>query len=191
MLTKQAEIIAIAQETQGRAHEAYFEKHSSHAPTEFPIGSYVLVNYGENGPPNKLHQNWKGPYRVVNHDDVNKNRYTVQNIVTDKLEDFPNKQLKLFIHDEDGLSPLDVAMRDEGYDIVEKIISHKPKNLNSKTPKGKIFFNIKYIGDTKTYNDVPYTTLRDNEVLHTYLEKNNLKSLIPTKYTWGKKGPQV
>jgi hypothetical protein len=189
MLQKQAEVIAVAQETQEKAHKAYFDKYSSQTPTEFPIGTYVLVNYGENRPPTKLHQNWRGPYRVVSYDNVNKNRYTVQNIVTDKLEDFPNKQLTLFIPDDDGLSPLDVAMRDEGYDIVEKIISHKPKNLNAKTPKRKISFDIKYLGDEKIYKDISYGTLRDNEVLHKYLEEKKLKSLIPSKYTWGRNGP--
>ena len=88
MLQKQAEVIAVAQETQEKAHKAYFDKYSSQTPTEFPIGTYVLVNYGENGSPSKLHQNWKGLYRVVNYDDVNQNRYTVQNIVTENWKIF-------------------------------------------------------------------------------------------------------
>jgi hypothetical protein len=190
MLKRQSEIISIAQETQSEAQKAHFQKYSSQTPTEFQIGSYVLVRHADESHPGKLNETWRGPFKVVSLDEINKNRYTVQNIVTEKLYDFPSKQLKPFISDDDGLSPLEVAMTDEGYDIVEKIVSHNPKKLSATTPKAKISFGVKYLGDDKIYH-TPYATLRDNEVLHQYLEQNKLKSLIPSKYKWGRDGPPV
>jgi len=189
MLTKQAEIISIAQKTQSETQKVHFSKYSEER-TDFPIGSYVLASYGEDRPPSKLHRLWRGPYRVVKQDVHDKNRYTVQNLVTDVLIDFPNGSLKPFIEDEQGLTPMEVAMREEEYDIVEKIISHKPNKLRPNTPKGKIFFTVKYLGDKDPHPEqVPYKLLRDNEILHIYLEKNKLKSLIPAKYKWGRDGP--
>ena len=75
--------------------------------------------------------------------------------------------------------------------LQKKQFSHKPKNLNAKTPKGKVYFDVKYLGDDKIYKDISYATLRDNEVLHTYLEEKHLKSLVPPKYKWGRQGPPV
>jgi hypothetical protein len=76
-------------------------------------------------------------------------------------------------------------MQDEEYEIVEKIISHTPPKLHG-VPKGKIFFNIKYVGEptSKPPTKVPYENLRDNEILYDYLPK--IMSLIPAKYKWGR-----
>jgi hypothetical protein len=189
MLKAQATIVDIAQQTQSKAHAEYFERFSKER-TEFPVGSLVLVDYGDNRPTSKLHTYNRGPYRVVRNDELNKNRYTVQHLVTGKLEDFPNGHLKHYIWDEQCESPDIIAMQDEEYEIVEKIISHTPPKLHG-VPKGKIFFNIKYVGEptSKLPTKVPYENLRDNEILHDYLTKIKAVSLIPAKYKWGRDGP--
>ena len=110
MLKQQAQIIALAQETQSESQRIHFQKYSSETPTEFPLHSYVLVRHTDESRPSKLNETWRGPYKVVSRDEVNLNRYTVQNLVTEKLYDFPNKLLKFFIPDDAGLSPLEVAM---------------------------------------------------------------------------------
>jgi len=190
MLKAQADIIDIAQESQLKSHVEYFERFPT-GRTEFPIGSYVLVNYGENRPPSKLHTYSRGPYRVVKQDEINPNRITVQNLVTSKLEDFPNKQLRPFEVDERHMTPTEAAMMDEDYEIVTKVLSHTPKKLHG-TPKGKIFFQVQYAGDeanNKPPSKVSYSLLRDNEVLHDYLRSIKAVSLIPAKYKWGREGP--
>jgi hypothetical protein len=189
MLQSQADVIKVAEETQSKIHKEYFERFPS-IRTEFQIGSYVLVNYGDNRPPSKLHTKWHGPYRVIKQDELNKNRYTVQNLVTGKLEDFPNGQMKPYIVSEHHQTPDVVAMYDEDYEIVEKVVSHEPKRLHG-TPKSKIFFFIRYKGDdnTKPPTKVSYANLRDNEALHEYLTKIKAVSLIPAKYKWGREGP--
>ena len=110
--------------------------------------------------------------------------------MTSKLEDFPNGQLKHYIWDEQVESPEVVAMQDEEFEIVEKIVSHTPNKLHG-TPKGKIFFYIKYKGDSesKAPTNVSYENLRDNSVLHDYLTSIRAVSLIPARYKWGREGP--
>jgi hypothetical protein len=54
MLVMQQDIIKVAQQTQEKFHEDYFREFSDER-TEFPMNSYVLVNYGDKQPPSKLH----------------------------------------------------------------------------------------------------------------------------------------
>ena len=95
MLKVQHDIIIVAQQTQQKVHEEYFDKFPIEH-TEFPVNSYVLVNYGDQQKPSKLHAHWRGPFRVVKIDEEDLNHYTVQNLVTNKLEDFPVHQRKPF-----------------------------------------------------------------------------------------------
>ena len=179
MLRAQADIVTIAQETQHKNHTKHFQNFSTER-TEFKIGDYVKINYGDNRPDSKLHTYWRGPYRVVNTDSINPNRIAVQNLVTGKIEDFPNGQLQPFEVDERHGTPLETAMMDEDYEIVEEIISHYPKKLHL-IPKSKISFKVKYKGELEP-RKVNYATLRDNIVLHNYLRSIKATTLIPSKY---------
>jgi hypothetical protein len=124
MLQVQQDIIKVAQQTQEKTHEEYFRRFNDER-TEFPVNSYVLVNYGDKQPPTKFHTFWRGPYRVVHQDSIDRNRYTVQNLVTNKLEDFPVHQIKPYL--DNGIdSPEQVAMTDDPrLHVVEKILSHQ------------------------------------------------------------------
>jgi hypothetical protein len=187
MLKYQKDIIEIAQNSQKELHLKYYNLASNKIPTDFAIGSYVLV---KNTDATKIDQKWNGPFRVVNQDVKNKNRFTVQNLITGKLEDFPNKHLKPFNYDDNYTNPEDIALSDEQYFIVDKILAHKPagKNLTVSTSKHKIKFQVLYKGD-KNPLWIDYHILKDNEILHNYLTKNKLVRLIPSKYKWGKDGP--
>ena len=148
--------------------------------TEFKIGDYVKINHGENRPDSKLHMYWRGPYRVVNTDAINPNRIAVQNLVTGKIEDFPNGQLQPYEVDTRHGTPEEVAMMDQDYEIVESIISHYPNKLIG-APKGKIYFKVKYKGESET-RKIRYDLIRENAVLHAYLKSIKATSLIPSKF---------
>ncbi len=96
MLAKQATAIRVARETQIKKDSEHFGAHTP-SRTEFPINSYVLIEYPQSshhkGPPTKFHSNLKGPMQVIN---VVGSRYTLLNLVTNKLEDFHITQLKQF-----------------------------------------------------------------------------------------------
>ena len=84
--------------------------------TEFPINSYVLIGYPKtshhSGPPSKFHTNLKGPYQVV---EKSGTRYTVRNLVTNKLEDFHITLLREFLFYPEYVDPVKIAMCDEQF----------------------------------------------------------------------------
>ena len=181
MLKLQTDIIRVAQQTQSKTHEDYFDKFSN-TRTEFPINSYVLVNYGDKQPPTKFHAYWRGPYRVVHQDDTDKNRYTVQNLVTNKLEDFPVHQMKPYL--DNGIDlPEQVAITDDPrLHIVEKIISHS----GDRTKPGSLLFEVKWEDLPSTNTSMEsYNTVKNTGPLHDYLTKlgGAWQALIPIEYT--------
>ena len=112
-----ADIIEVSQETQKRKQKRHFEK-ITEEPTEFPESSYVLLRQDKET--SKLHIINKGPYKVICNDLDNPNRYTVQNLVTLKLEDFLNGYLLPFITDPSGPSPEEAALVHDNMEIVDK-----------------------------------------------------------------------
>ena len=181
MLEMQQDIIKVAQQTQEKSHEDYFRKFSDER-TEFPINSYVLVNYGDKQPPSKLHTFWRGPYRVVHQDSIDKNRITVQNLVTNKLEDFPVHQLKPYL--DNGIdSPEQVAMTDDPrLHLVEKILSHE----GNKNKPSSLKFQVKWedlpLNETSMES---YNSIKNTEPLHDYLTSlgGSWTKLIPMEFT--------
>ena len=126
MLIHQAEMINIAQQTQHAKDARHLTKEQSIRPTLFEENSYVLVNTCSKytgKPPDKFTSHWKGPMRVVNNKVPNK--YTVQNLITLKMEDYHVTSLKQFRYDPVVTDPTEVANRDENVTTVEKIVSHR------------------------------------------------------------------
>ena len=113
MLKTQALIINLAQENQ-RQHDTQHMESSNPLRTEFPINSYVLVNYSntsltKKGAPTKLHPNKKGPLRVVN---FIGSKYVLQDLVTNKCEDYHISLLTPFQYDAARVNLKDIANRD-------------------------------------------------------------------------------
>ncbi len=107
----QGKLVASAVLTQmlkDQVHKAKF----SQLPTEYPIGSYVLVLYPQTRmgrlPPTKLHTQWKGPMMIVNNTG---SKYTVRNLVSGKLEDYHISSLKPFIVDPHNTNPEAIAQK--------------------------------------------------------------------------------
>ena len=178
MSTLQKECIRVAQLTQAKTHDEYFDNFHDDEITTFPINSYVLVTYERL--PTKMHLNWRGPFRVVAQDDEDPDRYTVQNLITNKLEDFPTAQMKLFVEDERE-DILVAANADKHEDLVEKILSHTGK----KEEPNKLTFEVKFIGASEP-DVIRYADIKHNETLHEYLTNlgGSWQALIPEKYSW-------
>jgi len=179
MLKIQDTIIRIARESQAKTHEAYFNTFTDERTT-FPVNSYVLVSYGDQRKPTKLHAHWRGPYRVVSTDAEDPNRYTVQNLVTGKLEDFPVHQLKTFLEN-DIDSPEDVAMTDDPLQhVVERILSHEGNRHNPSSLR----FRVKWADEDEPSLE-KYSAMKNNIILHEYLTTlgEDWPALIPIEYT--------
>ena len=182
MLLKQSQIIQAAYETQLKTDEFHIAQASFNpdSATEYPINSYVLVEYPTTAmgrkPPTKLHTNLKGPMRVINFIGSN---YTLQDLITNKNESVHIKRIRPFYYDPRFTDPIDIARRDYQSTVVEKILSHSG---NTKRVS-ELDFLVKWLNVPESGNLwLPWNELRNNPVLHQYLTEQNLTKLIPKEH---------
>ena len=174
MLKAQADIIRIAREHQEEHDVHHISMHTSER-MEFPINSYVLVQYEniDHQAPSKLHPHLKGPFQVVNY---NGSIYTVRNLVTNKLEDFHVTNLSPFEYDPLIVDPRKVANADQ--DMVD--IIEITKHTGSPNRRANMTFYVKWSDGDETWE--PWSNVRRTEACHKYLIDNNMKHLIPREF---------
>ena len=178
MLTKQKQIITLAQKYQMEHDEHHLltkvtEVKNNNVIEEFPINSFVLVEY-PNRPPHKLALQNAGPFRVLKRVGA---KYSLLNLATNKKR--PAVHIKfLRPYMEDGITdPRLVANADYQMFDVEKVISHTGKT------KSEMNFMVKWVGYADSYNsEVPWSQLRTNVKLHQYLISKNMKKMIPRSF---------
>ena len=146
----------------------------------FGVGSYVLISYNPQKmnaiPPMKLNPRLKGPYLVAN---VQGDKYSCQNLVTDEIEDYHVTRLREFRYYEHYVDSRDIALRDREEFFVEKILAHRGDVCRLKT----LAFHIKWRGFDESFNSwEPWANLRETEMLHRYLIVHGLQKLIPAKF---------
>ena len=180
MLSHQAKFLRIAEQTQrdkDARHMAHpFDTH--HKVDHFKKGSYVLIDHEPDavhgrGPPNKLMPYRKGPYRVVNNVGT---RYTLLDLVTNKLVDVLIHRIHPFMHDASSFDPKDAAIRDVEEYYVEQILAHR----GNPALKNSLEFKVRWAGygeDKDTWE--PWKGLRLVDKLHEYLRANHMERLIP------------
>ena len=165
----------VAEKTQRMKDDTHIASQSGNE-TIFLPGSYVLVSYPGRGPPHKLLPHWAGPMQVLSSDC---NHYSLRNLATGKLEKHHVMRLKPFHYDPDETKPEQVALRDRNMFLVEEVLAHK----GSTKRKNSLLFKVKWIGypvEEATWE--PWTSLRDNLVLHRYLRDKELSHLIPKEH---------
>ena len=183
MLSRQQTLIEVAIKTQWETDMFHIE-HVSRNPkeiTEFPINSYVLQTYEQDNqrPPSKLNTKLRGPHKIVakRSTQTGPDVYTVQNLASNKLEDFKVTDLRPFRFDEQRINPQEIALRDKELYLVEAIINHKGSPAN----RSNMTFQVKWKGyDEITWE--PWVNVKDNAILHNYLRENKLAKLLPKKF---------
>ena len=181
MIKMQSDLLLQAKETQEKRDAKNIKNRTPLNITEFPIHSYVLIGYPKtshhSGPPSKFHTNLKGPYQVV---EKSGTRYTVRNLVTNKLEDFHITLLREFLFDPEYVDPVKIAMCDEQFYEIEKVLAH----TGQFNKKDTLFFKVKWLGydDEKDNTWEPWKNLRLNIRLHQYLRDKKLTTHIPREY---------
>jgi hypothetical protein len=117
--------------------------------------------------------NLRGPLRVVNHVG---STYSLQDLVTNKLESVHVTQLRPFEYDPQRVEPRLVANKDQQMWEVDDIISHR----GNVKRRSSLTFRVRWTGFTEEDDTwEPWKNLRKNLKLHAYLRKNNLTSLLP------------
>lgn len=196
LLSAQRVIISIAQERQFAADVEHLrlseEKEGEEGGqlTEFPINSYVVMRYPAglgNGhrPPSKLHTKWQGPFRVV---ERTGDRYTLQNLVTNKQVTRHVAELALYRNDLQLGKPEEAAWRDDSQFEIDHIVSHKGHFTRLKS----LSFRVRWKGyDASEDTFEPWSNLRTTVQLHDYLRKIGKESLIPRQFRAEAAGRQV
>jgi len=180
MLKAQHDITVIAQRVQQQRDQQHIAE-ANPRRTEFPIGSYVLVNYHgtalRSGPPSKMQTYLRGPLKVLS---VNVNTYTVENLISHKSEQVHVTDMRPFIYDSNIVDPATIARRDIiSETLIERILDHSGDVKRRST----LEFKVRWEGQPAS-NDLwlEYKELRDNEFLHVYLRENGMSHLIPDKF---------
>jgi hypothetical protein len=178
LLKRQRDIIEVAIATQIDSQNAHLTKHQQYPITSFPINSFVLAQYPEARMgmrhPTKLHMPWKGPLKVLSNVG---NRYELFDPATGKIDTYHVSRLKKFEYDPKDTNPTDIAMKDNNVFLVDAVLDHDGTINNRK----KLKFKIRWLGyDEQTWE--PWDNLRDNSVVHSYLAKMGMMSLIPARY---------
>ena len=142
--------------------------------TEFPIGSYVLVDYPESRP-HKLMALRRGPFKVL---ERRENAYKLLNLVTRKEEPWrPVQLLREYHYDPARTDPAKEALKDyPNFYVIERIISHQGRM----DQKGSLRFQVKW-QDSEDLTMEPWANIKFSAPLHEYLRANGLERFIPKK----------
>ena len=117
-----------------------------------------------------------GPYIVVNNVG---NKYTLQNLVTLKTQDFHVVNLRKFHFDPSRTDPEAVAKKATNFADVGKILQHRGR-INKKS---SVEFLVRWEGYGPIDDSwLHWDHLIHNEAMHTYLNENKMRSHIPIQY---------
>ena len=179
MLTKQSELLKLAETLQRSKDTSNTAERSSTTYTSFEINSYVLVAYPHTRmgqrPPVKTMTPFRGPMRILS---VNESTYTLQDLVTLKEETVHVSLLKPFDFDPKHTNPTEVARHDTDEFEVETILQH----TGDFSRKHSLQFQVQWKGYGPEHNTwEPWSSVRDNTNLHSYLKKLKLQKWIPKR----------
>ena len=174
LLQAQAKLLQLARDNIQAADDAHFAS-APPARTEFPINSYVLLEYPDS-PPSRLHAKKRGPYQVVK---FNKNDYTLRDLISHKELTVNVTRLTPFVYDPVYTDPRKVAMAEQDEFDIDFVLAHRG-NLNQKST---LEFKVRWLGFDESFDSwEPWSELRDTAQLHSYLKLKGLERFIPRKF---------
>jgi hypothetical protein len=175
------EMIHQSQIYQARHSDARI-KATVQAPSSlFPIGSYVTVTY-PNRPPSKLHSKLRGPFIVKS---ITNDAYFCEDLPTGKILTFYADRLRQYVYsDQHALQPLEVATRDRGEFIIDRIIDHS----GTQGRKYSMDFLVRWLGFDEAedlwlrYSDVNQTSALQEYLIAAVAQGHRLQKLIDPLY---------
>ena len=175
LIENQELLIRVAAATQQAKDEHHMAMYDGKTPTEFPIGSYVLVTHPK-GRRSKLQTFKEGPFQVVN---IVGSKYTLCDMVRGKNFDLHISNLHPFLYDPETVDPKEVLNQDQGEFLIESIIEHRGDHNIANSME----FLVHWAGYTEEDDTwEPISNLRDNTVFHQYCIDHKMRKFIPPEH---------
>ena len=167
-----------AREHQQRLDGAHIVQRGAVAVTEFPVGSYVTLEYPDRAP-HKLMTTRRGPYQVLRSEF---SEYTIIEANHGGHEkEVHVSRLRRFNYDSTRTDPAEVVLADRSEYLVEAILDHKPKGTPIRS--SQLSFRVQWLGfgpESNTWE--PWANVRGNIVCHQYCRSHGMTSIIPASY---------
>jgi hypothetical protein len=139
-------------------------------PTEFSVGSYVLLSYLVR-PPSKLNARWRGPYRITHRD---ANNVVLEDLTGGSTKTVDVSRLKPFFVP-DGLNVQALAAADLGEVQVDAVLAHRG---NAKK-RAQLEFQVQWSDGDVTWE--PWENVKKLATVDDYIRSSagaGLKSLL-------------
>jgi len=143
--------------------------------TEYPVNSYVLYT-PPSGHDNKLVARHKGPYQVI---EPNTSIYIIEDLLRGRRITTHVHNLRPFIYDPVYINPTSIAQQNEQEFAVAQIVSQRGDPQRRATME----FLVRWTDFGADQNSwEPYKALMHVDVLHEYLRRHRMPTLIPKEH---------
>jgi hypothetical protein len=178
---KQALVIKTAEQVLRKRDEEHMVKNKPKGTvTEFPVGSYVLVEYPGGEIPNKSWMPRRGPLQVVKIE--GNKQYSLLDLVSGKTERVDISRLIPFRYDQARTDPSEVAAREKKEYRTERIYDHRGDPKRKSTLEFKVHW-LGYPDSADTWEPWDAENLGRNPHLHEYMyTQDELLTHIPREF---------
>jgi hypothetical protein len=184
LLSIQAHIIALAQETQYIINQEHIRRKTDRGNrvTGYDINDYVIYEYPQSlltgdSRPDKLAMHYRGPYRIT---EIDGSRIKIQNLVNTQTTEAHISQLRPFLYDPNYISPVEVA-RNAGEEFeIDNIVNIRGKrNAQGRYKKTDLEIKVHWLGYNDRYDTwEPFQEMKLSEKFQQYCWDNNLRYLL-------------
>ena len=184
LLSAQAHVIALAQETQFLINQEHIRRKtdSGNQVTGYDINDYVIYEYPQSllvgdSRPDKLAMHYRGPYRIVA---INGSRIDIQNLVNTQTTTAHISQLRPFLYDPNYINPVEVAKNaGEEFEIDNIVTIRGKRGSNGKYLKTGLEIKVHWLGYAEQHDTwEPFHEMKLTEKFQQYCWDNNHHYLL-------------
>jgi hypothetical protein len=187
LLTNQAYIIALAQETQYDVNQEHIRRKTNQGNqvTGYDVNDYVIYEYPQSllvgdSRPDKLTMHYSGPYRIIK---IDGSRIEIQNLVNTQTTVVHISQLRPFLYDPNYINPVEVA-RNAGEEFeIDSIVTIRGKQgRRNRFLRTDLEVRVRWLGYSDRHDTwEPFQEMKLSEKFQQYCWDNDLKYLLITE----------
>ena len=184
LLSAQAHVIALAQETQFLINQEHIRRKtdSGNQVTGYDINDYVIYEYPQSllvgdSRPDKLAMHYRGPYRIVA---INGSRIDIQNLVNTQTTTAHISQLRPFLYDPNYINPVEVAKNaGEEFEIDNIVTIRGKRGSTGKYLRTGLEIKVHWLGYAEQHDTwEPFHEMKLTEKFQQYCWDNNHHYLL-------------